>query len=105
MLRSFSYAAAAAERALPNDITAEVRQAARTRLTHWNARASKVFADSYFSATEGISSVPPDRDDAQHLLRFFLLEKSLYEVAYEKANRPDWIGIPVDGVLSILDQD
>jgi maltose alpha-D-glucosyltransferase/alpha-amylase len=27
----------------------------------------------------------------------------LYEVGYEAANRPDWIHIPLEGVLSLID--
>ncbi len=34
-----------------------------------------------------------------------MLEKALYEVAYELANRPDWIVIPLRGVLALLDSE
>lgn len=105
MLRSFSYAVAAAERALPADLAPEGRQAARVRLANWIARASSEFVESYFAAAQGISSLPPDRKDAHKLLRFFLLEKALYEIAYERANRPDWIDIPLRGALDVLDPD
>jgi maltose alpha-D-glucosyltransferase/alpha-amylase len=37
------------------------------------------------------------------LLTLFLLEKAFYEIGYEAANRPNWIGIPVKGVLGLLD--
>jgi predicted trehalose synthase len=36
------------------------------------------------------------------LLGAFLLEKALYEVAYELNNRPAWLGIPLRGVAQIL---
>ena len=32
------------------------------------------------------------------LLDLFLLEKAAYEVAYEAANRPDWIAVPIAGL-------
>jgi len=35
------------------------------------------------------------------LLDLFLLEKAAYEICYETANRPDWLGIPVDGLARI----
>jgi hypothetical protein len=38
-------------------------------------------------------------------VRFFILEKALYEIAYELANRPDWVAIPLRGVLALLDED
>ena len=37
------------------------------------------------------------------LLDAFLLEKALYEIRYEVNNRPKWVGIPLRGVLSLLE--
>jgi maltose alpha-D-glucosyltransferase/alpha-amylase len=31
-----------------------------------------------------------------------MIEKALYEVGYEAANRPDWIRIPIEGVLGLI---
>ena len=35
------------------------------------------------------------------LLDLFLLEKSAYEICYEAANRPSWLGIPLRGFTEI----
>ena len=32
-----------------------------------------------------------------------LIEKAIYEIGYELNHRPDWVAIPVLGVLQILD--
>ncbi len=32
----------------------------------------------------------------------FLIEKALYEVRYEINMRPDWVGVPVRGLLALL---
>jgi predicted trehalose synthase len=32
-----------------------------------------------------------------------VLDKALYELAYELGNRPDWASIPLDGLLRLLD--
>jgi maltose alpha-D-glucosyltransferase/alpha-amylase len=37
----------------------------------------------------------------QNLLDLFLLEKAAYEIRYEIANRPAWIGIPLGGMARI----
>jgi maltose alpha-D-glucosyltransferase/alpha-amylase len=37
------------------------------------------------------------------LLTSYLIEKALYEVVYELNNRPDWVKIPLRGVLDLLD--
>jgi hypothetical protein len=37
-------------------------------------------------------------------LQFFLLEKALYEIVYEAAHRLQWLAIPLQGVLDLLDE-
>ncbi|MDB5416543.1 MAG: treZ [Rubritepida sp.] len=95
MLRSLGYAAAAAARALPD-------RAAASRLADWEADASQAFVDAYWEAAPDMPGVPAARADAERLLHFFMLEKALYEVAYELANRPDWLAIPLRGLLALL---
>ena len=36
------------------------------------------------------------------LLDLFLLQKTLYEISYEAANRPSWLSVPVRGMLDLL---
>jgi maltose alpha-D-glucosyltransferase/alpha-amylase len=36
------------------------------------------------------------------LLDLFLLDKALYELSYELNNRPDWVRIPLRGILALL---
>ena len=42
---------------------------------------------------------PAQRDE---LLCLFVLDKALYELNYELNNRPDWLRIPVFGILRLL---
>jgi maltose alpha-D-glucosyltransferase/alpha-amylase len=46
--------------------------------------------------------VPNDAELGRNLLDLFLLEKAFYEIAYEAANRPAWISIPVRGILDLI---
>ena len=32
----------------------------------------------------------------------FVLQKAAYEVSYELSNRPDWVGIPLRGLISLI---
>jgi trehalose synthase-fused probable maltokinase len=105
MLRSFSYAAAASIRSLPGVDARHEHDDARRRLAGWEAQAGNAFLEAYFAKTRGLPSLPADRDAAGRLLRCFLLEKALYEISYELANRPDWVAIPLRGVLALLDED
>ncbi|MBV9628310.1 MAG: malto-oligosyltrehalose trehalohydrolase [Xanthobacteraceae bacterium] len=101
MLRSIAYAAETAARALPSGNGPE-QKTAQASLQAWRKDAAHDFAEAYFSAAEGLVSLPRVRAQSEELLKFFLLEKALYEVAYELAHRPDWISTPLRGVLDLL---
>ena len=51
-----------------------------------------------------VASLPEDEAAWQVLLDFFLLHKAIYEAGYELSNRPNWIGIPLKGILELLGQ-
>ena len=36
------------------------------------------------------------------MLGAFLLQKAVYEVSYELNNRPDWVRIPLRGILNLV---
>jgi predicted trehalose synthase len=33
----------------------------------------------------------------------YLLEKAIYELGYELNNRPDWVKLPLLGILSLME--
>ena len=39
------------------------------------------------------------------LLQVFELEKAVYELRYELNNRPDWVRIPVAGIVRMLEEE
>ena len=45
--------------------------------------------------------MPADPAQRQALLELFLLDKAVYELNYEMNNRPDWVQIPLRGLLAI----
>ena len=47
----------------------------------------------------GRGAVP---DERRALLDLFLIEKAAYEIAYEAANRPAWIGVPLAGLARLV---
>ncbi len=68
----------------------------------WEFEASNSFKHGYQKAIQGCSSCPADPNTFGRLLNLFILEKALYEIRYELANRPSWLRIPVEGILSLL---
>jgi maltose alpha-D-glucosyltransferase/alpha-amylase len=102
MLRSFDYAAWAATMRL-GELEKESAARALPEAVAWRNAACAAFLDAYKAEMEGVPSWPADEEAAQRLMHLFLLEKALYEIRYEAANRPGWLGIPVRGLASVLD--
>ena len=46
--------------------------------------------------------LPSDDREWAILLDAFLLQKAFYELNYELNNRPDWVAIPLKGIVSLL---
>jgi maltose alpha-D-glucosyltransferase / alpha-amylase len=101
MLRSFSYAANVAVRELSAGL--EHRHAETLeRALRWEERADEIFLASYAEATQGSVIETQDMEAQRQLLRLNLFAKVLYEINYEAGNRPDWIDIPLYGLLRLL---
>lgn len=94
MLRSLSYAAGYARKngARPDD------------MDHWERSAHETFLRSYssLSPTSSLSSAHPLQANDRLLLTALVLDKALYEVAYEAAYRPEWVDIPISGAHALV---
>ena len=93
MLRSFAYAASAAR----------IRRNVEPP-DDWEQRCRSDFLDGYL-ATADPALLPSSRDQTERLLTVFELEKAVYELRYELHNRPDWVAIPVAGILRMLERE
>ena len=91
MLRSFAYAVSAVE---------ILRGAAAPE--GWEERAREQFLGGYMETVDQ-SLLPSGEAALERLLTVFELEKAVYELRYELNNRPDWIHIPVAGILRMLE--
>jgi maltose alpha-D-glucosyltransferase/alpha-amylase len=99
MVRSFDYASATAlrhGRMRPDDI--EVLEP-WARL--WTAVVREAFVGAWLAKVAGQPFVPARRGDAAFMLDFYVLEKCIYEIGYELHNRPDWLDIPLRGLLDL----
>jgi maltose alpha-D-glucosyltransferase/alpha-amylase len=99
MLRSFSYAAHAAR--IKREPGAAATDAALATVAEWQRGAAHHFREGYLKAAAGLASVPADDGGFQATLDLFLIEKALYELRYELAQRPDWVAIPIHGLLEL----
>lgn len=111
MLRSFHYAAYKGLFEAQNGATAEVSgEALEPWARCWSFYVSSAFLASYFAVAgmpflsePGSSPEPPDPRELAALLDVHLLEKAIYELDYELNNRPDWVRIPLRGILDLLE--
>ncbi len=92
MLRSFAYAASAVK----------IQRGVDPR-EGWENRCRSEFLEGYLDTVDP-ALLPPSRDQVDRLLTVFELEKAVYELRYELHNRPDWVAIPVAGILRMLEQ-
>ena len=101
MLRSFDYAAwrislARAQR------RPEEGEVLGQWLESWRRETSSAFLEGYFEAVDGKRFVPAGAHERQSLINVFSVEKAFYELRYEMNNRPDWLELPVRGILELL---
>ncbi len=105
MLRSFHYAASAALRLPRNEslrasVPAGVLEA---RLRRWQRLTTDRFLAGYFHTAEQGAFLPEEEEDRQIVLTAYVLRKAVYELRYELNNRPEWVSIPLEGLLAILE--
>ena len=93
MLRSFAYAASAAE-----------QQRGEAAPEGWEERARDGVPRGLLRGGRRVAAAARARRRSSKLLSVFELEKAVYELRYELNNRPDWVGIPVAGIVRLLER-
>ncbi len=102
MIRSFHYAAYGQLLLNPSykkEDMPQLEQWAR----QWFHYVSNYFLSAYLDRAQGQHFIPPDEEGMRLILRSYLLEKAIYEIGYEMNNRPDWLRIPLKGVLYVME--
>jgi maltokinase len=92
MLRSFAYAASASQLLRGVDPP-----------PGWEQRARGEFLTGYRETID--PNLVPAGPSMEKLLAVFELEKAVYELRYELNNRPDWVRIPVAGIVRMLEEE
>jgi len=101
MLRSFYYAANAVLRQR-GQMREEDIPFLRPWAEAWCRYNAGIYLASYQKSVAGSGLIPTEPADAEVMLQTYLLDKALYELGYELNNRPDWVVIPLKGVLGLL---
>jgi maltose alpha-D-glucosyltransferase/alpha-amylase len=100
MLRSFSYAAYSG---LINYSTRRAgdRASLEPWAQLWERCVAAEFLRAYRQTAHGAVFLPENSENFRKMLDIFLVDKALYEVLYELNARPDWVRIPLIGIMSL----
>ena len=99
MLRSFDYAMWTALRQVDEQMNIASDSAAVGR--PWRQLLRSEFLHGYTSSGRNVET---DKTVSTRLLQLFQMQKAFYEIGYELANRPDWVSIPLSGVLDQVEE-
>jgi maltose alpha-D-glucosyltransferase/alpha-amylase len=105
MLRSFHYApyavlfgTAPGSYVRPEDLSRLENGA-----SFWYHWVSATFLRAYLAESAPGKHLPSNAETVATLLNAYLIEKALYEIVYELNNRPDWVKIPMRGILELVE--
>ena len=107
MLRSFDYASwywlikAATEGIVRVEDVAPLEPWARL----WSRLVSRLFLEAYRPPVQAAGLLPGDDVEVSEFLHVLMLEKSLYELGYELGHRPEWVGVPLRGVVELIGEE
>ena len=104
MLRSFHYASYSAM--FRESAKAGQENAVKTLqpwVRYWYTWVSVVFLQSYLNHIRPAHLLPGQPDQLRLLLDAYLLGKAIYEMGYELNNRPDWLKVPLHGILQLME--
>ncbi len=104
MLRSFHYAAYAAffEQLNLGVVQPRGQAGLEAWARFWYGWVSVAFLKTYLEVVGSAPFQPATLGEVRILLNAYLLEKAVYELGYELNNRPDWVKIPLQGILQTL---
>jgi trehalose synthase-fused probable maltokinase len=98
MVRSFDYAhAVACDRASADE-------EGRRRARRWRDQLISIFSNTYLAMAGDVENeifplLPPAYQLRYQLLDAYVLEKNLYELAYEIDHRPSWVHVPLSSLV------
>lgn len=68
----------------------------------WSGWTSAAFLQGYLELASGSPFWPDKEEVVRLLLDVYVMKKALYELRYELNNRPEWVEIPLHGLVELL---
>jgi maltose alpha-D-glucosyltransferase / alpha-amylase len=102
MVRSIDYSVAAAlDRA--RKVAPDEQGKLAAALSQWRDRAAAALLANYRETMTNARLWPADLHATDAMVNFFSLEKAVREIEYELAHRPEWLRLPLVGLLRLLE--
>ena len=110
MVRSFQYAALgpvygleSARGSFPGQVREEDREKLLGWARFWSSWTAARFVQAYFAGMNGSGLLPVNPTVCRDLLELYVLEKGVIELGAELAQRPDWVPVPLTGLVDLLE--
>jgi maltose alpha-D-glucosyltransferase/alpha-amylase len=105
MLRSFEYASLAVLYGEVPGVIArrEDWEALDVWARYWTRWVGAAFLGEYLRTAGDAPFLPKSRESLAVMLLTFVLDKAMSEVVYEINNRPNWLRIPLRGILQVME--
>jgi maltose alpha-D-glucosyltransferase/alpha-amylase len=69
----------------------------------WYRAAALTYLRAYLECSKGEQALPQSPEELQIMLPAYLLNRAMLEVGHELQHRPEWLHVPLQGVLSLID--
>lgn len=102
MTRSFHYAAYNALFGEASVVRRDDVVALEPWAQFWYIWSSVAFLKGYLQRADKAPFLPTDKTQLQLLVDAFMIDKAIYEIGYELDNRPNWLTVPLRGILQLL---
>jgi maltokinase len=101
MVRSYHYAVSA--KIFHSTETQGIEPQRLLKVTdRWYKLIKDTFLDAYMETFGWPHPLFKDQSEINFLMLYYLLEKAVYELGYELSYRPDWVKIPLKGIVDVI---
>ncbi len=70
----------------------------------WYRLMKDTYLEGYMEAIGWPHPLFKDQNEINSLMLYYLLEKAVYELGYELSYRPDWVKIPLKGIVDVIQE-
>ncbi len=101
MVRSYHYAVSS--KVFNSVETEHIRSEKLLAVTNrWYKLMKDTYLEGYMDAIGWPHPLFKDQNEINSLMLYYLLEKAVYELGYELSYRPDWVKIPLKGIVDVI---